>query len=192
MKRGFYFLMILCVALIATSCNKTKSYTEYLKAERKAIDRLIEREGIKVIKDYPSDGVFKENEFVKLENDVYMNVIDSGNGERATYGKTRVFCRFTAHGVLNGDSLLVDNLSSEYNGVWGFPTEFIFGATTSSSEYVDYVPDFFVGEGLNTPLYHVGNGATVRLIVPFKRMGTTFQSSYRPIYFSKVKYTFQQ
>lgn len=193
MKRGFYFLMILCVAFIVASCDKTKSYTEHLKDERKAIERLIDREGFKVIKDYPSDGVFKENEFVKLENDVYMNVIDSGNGERVEYAKTKVFCRFIANGILKSDSsLYVDNLSPEYNGVWGFPTEFTFGSNTSSSGYYQYSPDYFVGEGLNTPLYHVGNRAIVRLIVPFKRMGTTLESSYSPIYFSKVKYTFQK
>lgn len=193
MKRGFYILMIMCTVLMTVSCNKTKSYTEYLKAERKAIERLIRREGFDIIDDYPTDGVFKENEFVKLDNDVYMNVVDSGNGKRATLGTTRVFCRFTAHGVLDNDStLLVDNLSSEYNGVWGFPTEFIHGSVTSSSSYQNYAPDFFVGEGLVTPLYHVGEGAIVRLIVPFKRMGSTFQSSYSPIYFSKVKYTFQE
>lgn len=91
MKRGFYILMIMCVALLVASCDKTKSYTERLKDERKAIDRLIDHEGFKILKNYPSDGVFKENEFVKLDNDVYLNVIDSGNGERAVLGKTKVF-----------------------------------------------------------------------------------------------------
>lgn len=94
MKRGFYILMILCAALMVVSCDKTKSYTEHLKDERKAIERLIDREGFKVLKNYPSDGVFKENEFVKLENDVYLNVIDSGNGNRAVLGQTKAFCRF--------------------------------------------------------------------------------------------------
>ncbi|MBC8619315.1 DUF4827 family protein [Parabacteroides faecis] len=192
MKRGFYILMILCAALMVVSCDKTKSYTEHLKDERKAIERLIKREGFHIIDDYPGNGVFAENEFVKLENGVYMNVVDSGNGERATLG-TRVFCRFIAHGVLDSDStLLVDNLSSQYNGVWGFPTEFLFGSAASSSGFVNYAPDYFVGEGLVTPMYHVGNGAIVRLIVPFKRMGSTFQDTYSPIYFSKVKYTFEK
>ena len=77
MKKGFYILMILCAALMVVSCDKTKSYTERLKDERKAIDRLIDHEGFKILKNYPSDGVFKENEFVKLDNDVYLNVCSS-------------------------------------------------------------------------------------------------------------------
>ncbi|MCL3852124.1 MULTISPECIES: DUF4827 family protein [Parabacteroides] len=196
MKRGFYILMIMCVALLVASCDKTKSYTERLKDERKAIDRLIDHEGFKILKNYPSDGVFKENEFVKLDNDVYLNVIDSGNGERAVLGKTKVFCRFEANGILDSDTayLMVDNLSPEFNNRWGFPTEFIFGYNVSAAENRDYDPDLFVGEGLATGLYHVGDGAIVRLIVPFKRMasGGYFQSKYIPVYFSKVRYTFEK
>lgn len=194
MKRGFYILMIMCVALVVVSCDKTKSYTEYLKAERKAIDRLIDNEGIRVLKNYPSDGVFKENEFVKLDNDVYLNVIDSGNGNRAVLGTTKVFCRFIANDIMKADTaqLLVDNLSPKYNNKYGFPTEFIFGYNVYSGEFVNYDPDLFVGEGLATALYHVGEGAVVKLIVPFKRMSSYFQSNYTPVYFSKVKYTFEK
>lgn len=196
MKRGFYILMILCAALMVVSCDKTKSYTERLKDERKAIDRLIDNEGIKVLKDYPADGVFKENEFVKLDNDVYLNVIDSGNGERAVLGKTKVLCRFEAYGILDSDTayLMVNNLTYGPSYIYPFPTEFIFGYNVYSGKYVNYAPDEFVGEGLATPLYHVGEGAIVRMIVPFKRMasGGYFQSKYIPVYFGKVKYTFEK
>ena len=41
MKKGFNILLILCVALVAISCSKTKSYTDMLKDEKKAIERLI-------------------------------------------------------------------------------------------------------------------------------------------------------
>lgn len=185
--------MILCAALMVVSCDKTKSYTERLKDERKAIDRLIDHEGFKILKNYPSDGVFKENEFVKLDNDVYLNVIDSGNGNRAVLGTTKVFCRFEAKGILDSDTAynMVNNLT--YGpGYYGFPTEFVFGYNVYSGESRSYDPDLFVGEGLATALYHVGEGATVRMIVPFKRMGNCFQSSYVPVYFSKVKYTFEK
>ena len=193
MKKGFCILMILCAALMVVSCDKTKSYTEHLKEERKSIDRLIKREGFKIIDDYPADGVFKENEFVKLENDVYLNVIDSGNGNRAVLGTTKVLCRFESKGFLNSDTTynMVNNLTYEA-GYYGVPTEFVFGYNVYSGESRSYDPDLFVGEGLATALYHVGEGATVRMIVPFKRMGNYFQSSYVPVYFSKVKYTFEK
>lgn len=190
MKRGFYILMIMCVALVVVSCDKTKSYTEYLKAERKGIDRLIDREGIKVLKSYPSDSVFKENEFVKLDNDVYLNVIDPGNGEKAVLGQTKVLTRFDAYGILD-TTIQVNNLTYGQS-YYGYPTEFIYGYNVYSGDGRSYVPDYFVGEGLATALEYVRDGATVRLIVPFKRMGTVFQSSYDPIFFNKVKYTFEK
>lgn len=194
MKRSFYFLMIMCVAFVVASCDKTKSYTERLKEERKAIDRLIDREGIRVLKNYPADGVFQENEYVKLDNDVYLNVIDSGNGERAVLGKTKVLCRFIANDIIQTDTttLMVDNLSSLYNNIWGFPTEFVYGYNVYSGSNYQYAPDSFVGEGLASGLYHVGDGAIVKLIVPFKRMSNTYQRSYTPIYFSRVRYTFEK
>lgn len=193
MKRGFYILTILCAALMVVSCDKTKSYTERLKDERKAIERLLDNEGIEVLRDYPSNGVFGENQFVKLDNDVYLNVIDSGNGNRATLGKTKIFCRFEAQDFLSTDTLtmLVNNLTYGA-GYMGYPTEFVFGYNVYSGESRSYGPDEFVGEGLATALYHVGEGAEVKLIVPFKRMGNFFQSSYTPVYFSKVKYTFEK
>ena len=40
MKRGIYILLIMCTAIMVVSCDKTKSYTEMLKAQEKAIDRL--------------------------------------------------------------------------------------------------------------------------------------------------------
>ena len=40
MKRGFYILLIMCAAIMAVSCDKTKSYTDMLKAQDKAINRL--------------------------------------------------------------------------------------------------------------------------------------------------------
>lgn len=40
MKRGFYILLIMCTAIMVVSCDKTKSYTDMLKAREKAIDRL--------------------------------------------------------------------------------------------------------------------------------------------------------
>ena len=190
MKRGFYILMIMCVALVVVSCDKTKSYTEYLKAERKAIDRLIDDKGFKILKHYPSDGVFEENEFVKLDNDVYLNVIDSGNGEKAVLGQTKVLTRFDAYLIL--DTAKRANNLIYGQSYYGYPTEFIYGYNVYSGKNYDYAPDYFVGEGLATALEYVGDGATVRLIVPFKRMSSTFQSSYDPVFFNKVKYTFEK
>lgn len=65
-----------------------------LNAQEKAIEALIRDSGIVVLKNYPENGVFKDKEFVLLPNDVYMHVIDSGNGTRAVLSQTTVLTRF--------------------------------------------------------------------------------------------------
>lgn len=188
MKKGFNVLLIIFAALMVVSCDKTKSYTEMLKAERKAIDRLIDREGIEVLSEYPADGVFKENQFVKLENGIYLNVIDSGNGNRPTIGSTEVLCRFISNRILSDSTqMLYDLITTSYS----YPVEFKYGYNTSIVER-SYTPDIFVCEGLGEGLNHVGDSSYVKLIVPFKRMSKTFLDQGEPIYFSKVKYIFRK
>ena len=64
MKKGFYFLMIMSAILMVASCGKTASYTDMLKAEEKAIEKLRVDSGLVFLDEWPKDSVFKENEFV--------------------------------------------------------------------------------------------------------------------------------
>ena len=57
MKKGFNILLILCAALVAISCSKTKSYTDMLKDEKKAIERFIDDKGLEILDDFPADSV---------------------------------------------------------------------------------------------------------------------------------------
>ena len=52
MKRGFYILLIMCTAIMVVSCDKTKSYTDMLKAQEKAIDRLRADSGLVFLKNF--------------------------------------------------------------------------------------------------------------------------------------------
>ena len=97
MKKGFNILLILCAALVAISCSKTKSYTDMLKDEKKAIERLIDANDFEILDDFPKDSIFKENQFVKLENGVYLNIIDKGSSERAVQYKTKMLYRCKLH-----------------------------------------------------------------------------------------------
>ena len=55
MKRGFYILLIMCTAIMVVSCDKTKSYTDMLKAQEKAIDRLRADSGLVFLEEFPTD-----------------------------------------------------------------------------------------------------------------------------------------
>lgn len=197
MKKGFNILLIVCAALMTLSCSKTKSYTDMLKAEEKAIDRLMDREGIEVLKRYPENGVFKENQFVKLDNGVYMNVIDSGNGQRAVLNKTKILYRCIAsypmdstymtrsswYGIYSTNGGKSENYGPNSNGTR--PYEFTYGDYASPNNY-------YVGEGLQSPLEYVGDQAKVKLIVPFKVGVYVDQNNGVPIYYEVIHYIFEE
>ena len=187
--------LMMTAVLLITSCDKTQSYADMLKAEEKAIERLMDEEDIVVLKEYPADGVFKENEFYQMDNDVYINVIDSGNGNRIGTKRQNVNSRFVVR-FFKSDTLELDGFASsrlpvtfsyqkytEYYYIWGYD---------QNDTNVDAVMSSFICEGLASGLQHVGDSAVVKLIVPFKVGPSSFQSSGEPLYFPKVRYTFEQ
>ena len=191
MKRGFYILLIMCTAIMVVSCDKTKSYTDMLKAQRKAIERLQVDSGFVFLDEFPKDSIFKENEFVDLDNGVYLNIVNRGNSERAVLGQTAIRSRFIAQMFMENSSMgtgTVDLLGPHSNGT--SPVEFRYGYYTSLYPDMDYYYDIFICEGLGAGLPYVGDSAVVKLIVPFKLMSSDFQSTGTPVFFEKVKYTF--
>lgn len=187
MKKIIGIVLLLCAVLLMPSCDKTTSYTDMLKAEKKAIERLMDDEGFVVLKKYPADGVFKENEFYKMDNGVYLNVIDSGNGERATSNSTIVVCRFKAW--------LFKSDTTDYNGFLSsqFPVTFKYGVNQPITDDRSYTAlDYFVCDGLASGLDYVGDSSVVKLIVPFKVASSSFQNSGDPIYFERVRYIFDK
>ena len=191
MKRGFYILLIMCTAIMVVSCDKTKSYTDMLKAQRRAIERLQVDSGFVFLDEFPKDSIFKENEFVELDNGVYLNIVNRGNSERAVLGQTAIRSRFIAQMFMENSSMgtgTVDLLGPHSNGT--SPVEFRYGYYTSLYPDMDYYYDIFICEGLGAGLPYVGDSSVVKLIVPFKLMSSDFQSTGTPVFFEKVKYTF--
>ena len=185
MKKGFYLLLIMFTAMWVVSCDKTKSYTDMLKAERKAIDRLIAENGFEILSDFPKDSVFKSNQFVELDNGVYLNIIDKGNSERAVLYSTDVMARFIVQLFMGADTGTVDNLGPHSNGT--HPVEFKYGYNTGLKEY--YL-NSFITPGMASALEYVGDSARVKLIVPFKQSSSDFQSTGTPLYYQEVKFVF--
>ena len=161
--------------------------------QQKAIDRLEKDSGLVFLDDFPKDSIFKENEFVKLEDGVYLNIIEKGNSERAVMGKTDVQTRFMATLFMESSSFgtgTVDLLGPHSNGT--HPVEFKYGYY--SEGLYSYYYNIFISPGLAAGLPYVGDSAYVKLIVPFKQMGTLgdFQSTGTPVYFEKVRYIFKK
>lgn len=193
MKKGFYILMMIGVVILISSCGKSqRTYTEMLKDERKAINRLIDREGIVVLDEYPENGVFGENEFVKLESGLYLNVVDSGK-TKATLGSTKIFCRFIVEhiDVLNDTTYVYDGFANAT-----YPLLFTLGVGTDSDSYYKAQPfSYYYSSGLQEPLVnkqYVGDSAIVKLIVPFKIGGEAQNTGGDPIYIKKLRYVFEK
>jgi hypothetical protein len=189
MKRGFTISFILCAILLASSCNRNRSFADRLKDQERAIDRLISEEGLVILKDYPANGVFKDNEFVLLENGLYLNVVDSGNGNKPVLGSTSILCRFSVKWLLmwsGNDTATIDNI---VNGT--DPIVYKYGAT-SPTNYNDY--STFFSTVLFTPLEYVGDSSVVKLIIPFNKndQSSAFYSDGIPLYYKKVLYRFER
>jgi hypothetical protein len=156
-----------------------------LKDEKKAIDRFVDEQGFEIIENYPANGVFGEKQFVKLSTGLYLNVVDSGNGNRPEYG-TSILLR------ASGRVLLHDTVSfngfDPMNTIITWPMEFKYGILYSSND----VSGFFFSEGLMSGLSYVGDSSIVKLIIPFKIGSSYQQSEGNPIYYDKVRYIFEK
>ncbi|WP_085535820.1 DUF4827 family protein [Massilibacteroides vaginae] len=187
MKKGFSILMMIVAAVIVvSSCSESqRTYTEMLKDERKIIKKLIDSLDIKLLDDYPENGVFAENEFFQLPSGLYINVIDSGNGNRAVANQI-ISCRFEFDyfNGKSGTSETVNGFDNEYH-----PLEFKFGYS-SVLEGSKSVFSGFYGQGIVEPLSFVGDSSYVKLIVPFKVGGQSQQTGGDPIYYKKLRYLF--
>jgi hypothetical protein len=190
-----FCLLSLCLTV---ACNGQKSFEELKRDELKIIRRMIVEKDIEVLTEYPADGVFGENQFVLLSNGIYLNVIDSGNGERAVQGSTTVLVRVSGEFLYN-DSF--DEFSTF--GSSNYPMEFKYGngyyvVSNHSGSYDAYY--YFFSLGIEHILRYVGNGAEVKLIIPgyididqssaSSSYQTASSNEYIPIYYDRVKYTF--
>jgi hypothetical protein len=159
-----------------------------LEAQENAIGRLINEHEFEILKNYPADGVFKDNQFVVLDNGIYLNVVDSGNGNRAVKGSTNVFCRFYVKCLIEWQYMDTTTVDCIRNG-----TEPIIYRYGDSQPY-DNNSAIFFSSLLFSALEYVGDGSEVKLIIPFHLSGNnqTFQSAGVPLFFSKVRFRFDE
>ena len=178
--------IILLICLLSTSsCNKSKSLQERIQEENRAISRYIDRNNLVILNNYPKDGVFKEKEFYKIQSasgDMYMHVVDSGNGRRAVPLVNEVTVRFQyRHDILVSDTSI---LWWSQSG-WVNPFSFIYGLsqsyTVSGSSYEC--------PGWVLPLAYVGERAVVDLIIPSKLGSSVDQGNINPVFYKGLTYT---
>lgn len=184
------FSVLYLLLIVTASCSNSKTYAEKLADERKAINRYIKQNNIKVIDfdDFAAnDSVTNvaENEYVELQNKVYLQIIDKGS-------------EVLTDTFANGDELYVRFL--EYNIMQKFET--------SLSNYGGSYPDIFnyrifgdqiSGEFLSGPMAANGfrnvpsgwliamrfarKGAHLKVIVPSKMGHQAASSEVYPYFY---------
>lgn len=170
---------------ILASCEAEKTtYQDVRDKEQAIINKFIETNGLVVLKEYPEDGIFREKEYVLLDNGVYLHVIDSGNGNRPIQDtKIQSVAKGLFLGREEGD-VRFDGFQA--NDAWAkWPLRFKYSETPQA-----YHDENFLCEGYTRVLKYVGNKSSVSMIVPFT-YGSMYQlSTYLPIYYEKVDFTF--
>lgn len=195
MKTYIRILLGLCLAIATfTGCkdNKTKSYSERLKDEKKVIQKFLDENDFVVINSFPKDSIFKNNQLLKLDNGVYINVLDYGDKtKKATKMKSVVFSRFHAQ-VLSKDTIIVDNLTK--SGTNPVMFKYGVGAMQQISLINQNLLDQFYCEALEYPLEFVGHGAKVRMIIPFNsfNVSSDLYQMYNPVYLETISYKLEK
>ena len=190
-------LMLLLGQGVLTSCRDKqhiKSLSEMLRDEKKMIDNFIQEQGMNVQEGTEGQREFDPNVWYKFPNGVYMQVIDKG-GELAKPERTRVMLRMKGRFIAPDYNHEFDNLSKGYMQ----STEFIYVNTRDRSGSVHYKLiqeqfghsiDALMCEGVAYSLTMVGNGARVRLLVPFLLGPNVAYNAGAPMYCEEVWYQF--
>ena len=181
MKNKLFFALLSVAALLmATACEKTKSYAEMVKEENEAIARFIEENDFKIVTTRPEKLPYDEKVYYKTPEGLYMHVISAGTSVvdfTSTTPDDNVFVRF------KGRRLFKDS-EDEINSA----TIFEFSYNNPYSYYSSVV----ICQGIIIPLqkeYNLGDEAKVSLIIPSKLGAATEQSLVSPLYYKEITYT---
>ena len=160
---------------ILSSCNKNKTYAQNLDDEKKRIERFINENDIKVLREYPKDRAFAEKEFFfDNTSGIYYNVIDSGNGRRIKVGDD-IYIRFNGlKYIYNKDTLIYSNINQLQ------PEILVYGNSSTYSS-VAWV----------APLKNIGDRGRVKMIVPFKMGMSSDIQTYKTAYYELIDYRFE-
>lgn len=183
MRKILIFLNVLVAFVVLFSaCDNSKTYAERLDEEKAAISKLISDSFIVI--PFNKDSLYtpKNKHIMQLSNGVYVGIISKGNRSDTAVTGTTVTFRFKGARVV-GDTLTYQNIQSIY------PCEFVYKKTSATSFYYTGVVSC---EGVQKPLAFLGNGATVKLIIPSKMNFSDYQdiSVVKPMYFQELTYKF--
>lgn len=172
------------------ACNNGKTAQEYLREEKKAIEKYIDRKGLKTddiknLSKYWADDRYKDVYF-RTDDGLYINFLDTGNGRRVVANKDIVCVRFSYMYDVKSYVSGTDTLGYAPNYIY-WPFTFQYGNQGSYTEQGK--PVVLACDGWAIPLKYVGERAKVNLIIPSALGNSTDNTNYIPRFFSELQYT---
>ncbi|MDE6460848.1 MAG: DUF4827 domain-containing protein [Paramuribaculum sp.] len=172
--------IVACVSI--QSCSDKKSYAELLEDENKAVNVFLSDH--RVIAEIPADGKFETGEnapYYRLDNEgnLYMQVINVGNGEMATDNQVVYFrCRRASLAYYgNGGAMEWEGNS---DNIESGDQSFRFNNTSLESSYQ-------WGTGIQKPLEYLPLNSQVRLVVK-SQLGLTSEIAYVVPFLYEIRY----
>lgn len=192
-KIGSIVFFMIGLGVLTLSCNKTKTYADHLKEERKAIDKFIGDNKLVVLDKLPADTVFKSNEFYRdPATGVYFNIVDRGNFKSKIKPGEEVYVRYSGlkYFANKKDTVSYSNMDPIRAP---FPETLIYRGPVTMRNSLDLYSN--TTPAWAVPLPYVGHTGKVRLIVPFNMGSSADRSNYRSIntttYYDNVQYRFR-
>ncbi len=155
----FFYIVLGIFMLCISSCNKSKTYAELIKDEKKAIAKYITKHKINILTTFPKDSVFGPNDYYKDEKGLYIHIEDWGQSRKVREGED-VLVWFNKYGPLPEEELSSSNMKDVK------PDEFTYQGNYTAARYA-----------WTAPLKYVGNGGKVKVIAPHDTGNTNDQTN---------------
>ena len=197
-----YIFTFFAFVLLMVSCDDTVTYSEMKEKERKAVNRFVKENGIKVISyaEFIANDTItnvEKNEFVEVD-DVYMQIVNNpksaDDARRINDGDTRnMLVRYLEYNIMDDDTISLNTYMSEPDEMRVSNNSGTYSATFTSGVMAEVYGNN-VPTGWLVPFNYLyftrkqSNLAEVILIVPHSK-GTVTATTY--VYPCMYKITFQ-
>lgn len=165
MKKYSFILPLLLVGLLSLgtlSCSKSKSYSELLKKEEKAVNWFMAQQ--RIVTEIPADSVFEtgpDAPYYRMDDDgyVYMQVLKPGSRDNMAKKNQLIYFRYMRTNIEDMYKGLNPKPNGNANNVGtGNSTSFRFDNTELSSSMA-------FGTGIQQPLHYLGIDCEVNIVI---------------------------
>lgn len=156
------FVAAAFMVLTGVSCSKTKSYSELLRQEEKAVNWFMAQQ--EIINEIPEDSVFQYGEdapYYRMDEDgyIYMQVLNPGNLANKAQKNQMVYFRYMRTNIEDMYEGLNPSPSGNANSVSSANATFFRFDNTELASSLAY------GSGIQVPLKYLGLDCEVNIVI---------------------------